>query len=149
LNLETAKSIAEVRKNGLDKQTLERISTGWNEQNRMTRRGYLGSLSPKQDKKTRKFLFTGQYQKVNKPATDFVTKQEIPGKMITRYRFQVYDGTDANSPNDPSIWERGFTEADQVLYWLSQGKAGLTIMEMVHLIRKKDLFYISCSLIDR
>jgi hypothetical protein len=35
------------------------------------------------------------------------------------------------SPDNPSyvcIWERGYTEADQVLYWLAQGKAELIIM---------------------
>jgi len=31
--------------------------------------------------------------------------------------------------NVSAIWERGYTEADQVFYWLAQGKAQLTIMK--------------------
>jgi hypothetical protein len=73
-------------------------------------------------------LFTGAYHKVELPAKDFVTKQIIPGKMVTKFRFQVYDVTDANGPSDVAIWERGYAEADQVLYWLTNGKAELTIM---------------------
>jgi hypothetical protein len=86
-------------------------------------------VSLKQDKEQRTFLFTEEYQKMQVPAKDFVTKQVIPGKTVTRFRFQVYDVTspDTISP-EPSIWERGFTEAETVLYWLSQGKSELTIM---------------------
>ena len=82
----------------------------------------------KQDKETRTFLFTGTYQKLEMPAKDFVTRQIIPGKMVTKYRFQVYDVTDPDNPSDTAIWERGYTEADQVLYWLEKGKTELTIM---------------------
>jgi hypothetical protein len=85
-------------------------------------------VSLKQDKETRTFLFTGDYQKVQLPAKDFVTKQIIPGKMVTKFRFQVYDVTSPDNPTDVAIWERGFTEADQVLYWFTQGKVELTIM---------------------
>jgi len=45
------------------------------------------SISLRHDKETRTFLFTGQWQKIQAPAKDFVTKQEIPGKTVTRYRF--------------------------------------------------------------
>ena len=64
------------------------------------------------------------------PAKDFVTKQEIPGKTLTKYRFQVYDLTtfDSNNPPEPGIWQRGITEADQVLYWFDKGVTELTIM---------------------
>jgi hypothetical protein len=64
------------------------------------------------------------------PAKDFVTKQEIPGKTVTRYRFQVYDLTtfDSNNPPEPAIWERGMNESDQVLYWFEKGITELTIM---------------------
>jgi hypothetical protein len=85
-------------------------------------------VSLKEDKETRTFLFTGVYQKLDKPAIDFVTKQIIPGRTVTRFRFQVYDVTDPDRPSDVAIWERGTTEADQVLYWLAQGKFELTIM---------------------
>ncbi|MGC1928716.1 MAG: hypothetical protein WA667_07050 [Candidatus Nitrosopolaris sp.] len=57
-------------------------------------------------------MFTGAYQKVELPAKDFVTKQIIPGKMVTKFRFQVYDVTNPDSPSDTAIWERGYTEAD-------------------------------------
>ena len=69
-------------------------------------------LSLKQDKKTRTFLFTGAYQKLEVPAKDFVTKQIIPGKMVTKYRcVRRCDVTDQDNPSEVSIWERG-----QVLY---------------------------------
>jgi hypothetical protein len=131
LNLET-KSIEEIRKGGIDKQTLEKIAAERAEMERTKQEakerlpGHF--LSLKQDKETRTFLFTGDYQKVQLSAKDFVTKQIIPGKMVTKFRFQVYDVTNPDNPTDVAIWERGFTEADQVLYWLSQGKAELTIM---------------------
>lgn len=85
-------------------------------------------VSLKQDKETRTFLFTGQYQKIEKPATDFVTKQTIPGKMVTKYRFQVYDVTDPDNPSEVAIWERGNTEAEKVLYWLARQQPQLTVM---------------------
>lgn len=132
LDLETTKTIEQIRKDGIDKQTLERIAAGRAEMDRAKREakerlpGQFVSL--KQDKETRTFLFTGAYQKLDKPAIDFVTRQAIPGKMVTRYRFQVYDVTNPDNPSDVAIWERGYTEADQVLYWLAQGKFELTIM---------------------
>ena len=85
-------------------------------------------VSLKQDKQQRTFLFTGQYQKVEKPATDFVTKQTIPGRTVTKWRFQVYDVTDPNNPSEAAIWERGNTEAEKILYWLARQTPQLTIM---------------------
>jgi hypothetical protein len=132
LNLETTKTIDQIRKDGIDKQTLERVAADRAEMQRVKQEakerlpGQFVSL--KQDKEQRTFLFTGAYQKLDKPAIDFVTKQIIPGKMVTKYRFQVYDVTDPDNPSDVSIWDRGITEADQVLYWLAQGKSELTIM---------------------
>jgi hypothetical protein len=134
LNLETTttKTIAQIRNDGIDKQTLERVAAERVEMERTKQEtkerlpGHFVSL--KQDKETRTFLFTGDYQKVQLQAKDFVTKQTIPGKMVTRFRFQVYDVTNPDNPTDVAIWERGFTEADQVLYWLAQGKTELTIM---------------------
>ena len=87
-------------------------------------------ISLRQDKETRTFLFTGQWQKIQAQAKDFVTKQEIPGKTVTHYRFQVYDMTthDPQNPPEAGIWERGMTEADQVLYGVDKGITELTIM---------------------
>jgi hypothetical protein len=120
LNLETTKTIDEIRKDGIDKQTLERIAAERTEMERAKREAkerLPGQfLSLKEDKERRTFLFTGAYQKVELPAKDFVTKQIIPGKMVTKFRFQVYDVTNPDSPSDVAIWERGYTEADQVLY---------------------------------
>ena len=92
LNLET---IDQIRKDGIDKQTLERIAAERAEMQRVKQEAkdrLPGQfLSLKQDKERRTFLFTGAYQKVELPAKDFVTKQIIPSKMVTKYRFQVYD----------------------------------------------------------
>jgi len=127
-----ARTIDQIRKDGIDKQMLERIAAERQEMQRIKQEqkerlpGQFVAL--KQDKETRTFLFTGTYQKLEMPAKDFVTRQIIPGKMVTKYRFQVYDVTDPDNPSDTAIWERGYTEADQVLYWLEKGKTELTIM---------------------
>ena len=74
-----------------------------------------------------------------------VTRQIIPGKMVTKYRFQVYDVTDSDNPSDTAIWERGYTEADQVLYWLEKGKTELTIMRN----RAKANMYVGPPMVAR
>jgi hypothetical protein len=132
LDLETTRTIEQIRSSGIDKQTLERIATDRAEMQRVKEEakerlpGQFVSL--KQDKEQRTFVFTGQYQKAEKPATDFVTKQTIPGRTVTKWRFQVYDVTDPNNPSEVSIWERGNTEAEKVLYWLARQTPQLTIM---------------------
>jgi hypothetical protein len=129
---QTTKSIDQIRKDGINEETMERIAADRAEMERAKQEakerlpGQFFSL--KQDKETKTFLFSGQYQKIEIAAKDFVTKQIIPGKMVTRFRFQVYDVTNPSSPSEAGSWERGYTEADQVLYWLSQGKNELTIM---------------------
>src|SRR5215831_15943937 len=128
------KTIEQIRKDGIDKQLKERIAAERAEMQRVkeqVKERLPGQfLSLKQDKEIRTFLFTGQWQKLQVPAKDFVTKQEVPGKTVTKYRFQVYDLTtfDSNNPPEPGIWERGMTEADQVLYWFEKGITELTIM---------------------
>src|SRR5215813_7698183 len=132
MNLESTRTIDQIRKDGLDKQMLERIAAERAEMQRIKQEAKErlpgGFLSVKQDKETRTFLFTGAYQKLPVPAKDFRTKQIIPGKMVTKYRYHVYDVTDQDNPSEISIWERGATEADQVLYWLAREKTELTIM---------------------
>ena len=132
LDLETTKSIEQIRKDGIVKQTLERIAAERAEMERVkqeaTERLPGQFLSLKQDKEQRNLLFTGAWQKVEKPAQDFLTKQIIPGKMVTKYRFQVYDVTNPDSPSDVAIWERGYKDANRVFYWLQRGNAELTIM---------------------
>ena len=106
------KTIDQIRNDGIDKQLKERIAAERAEMERQKQeqkeRLPGGFISLKQDKEQRTFLFTGDYQKVQVPAKDFLTKQIIPGKMVTRFRFQVYDVTspDTLSP-EPAIWERG------------------------------------------
>src|SRR5215469_166221 len=141
------KSIEQIRQSGIDKQTLDRIAADRAEMERAKqeqKERLPGKfLSLKNDKEERTFLFTGEYQKVQIPAKDFVTKQIIPGKMVTRFRFQVYDVTSPDTlSSEPAIWERGFTEADQVLYWLSQGKSELTIMRNGALNSQKTTYNI-------
>src|SRR5215472_13257479 len=99
-----ARTIDQIRKDGIDKQMLEKITAERAEMQRIKQEqkerlpGQFISL--KQDKETRTFLFTGTYQKLEVPAKDFVTRQIIPGKMVTKYRFQVYDVTDSDNPSD-------------------------------------------------
>jgi hypothetical protein len=132
LDVETTKTIDQLRKDGIDKQTLERIASDRAEMQRVKQEAkerLPGQfLSLKQDKEQRTFLFTGAYQKLEVPAKDFVTKQPIPGRMVTRFRFQVYDVTDPDNPSEIAIWERGTTEADKVLFWLARQQPELTIM---------------------
>lgn len=130
--LET-RTIAELRKSGLDKQTLEKVAAERVEMERAEREQKTrmpGSfLSLKDDGETRTFFFTGKFDKVTKPMVDWQTKQEIPGRIVTKYRFQVYDTTNPNNPSpEPAIWERGATEARKVFRWFSEQKTELTII---------------------
>ena len=80
------RSIEEIRKSGLDNQLKERIAAERAEMQRLKDQakerlpGQFTSL--RQDKETRTFLFTGQWQKLQVPGKDFVSKQEILGKMV-------------------------------------------------------------------
>jgi hypothetical protein len=91
LNLETTKTIDQIRKDGIDRQTLERIAADRVEMERTKQEakerlpGHF--ISFKQDKEQKNLLFTGAYQKLDLPAKDFVTKQIIPGKM--GYKIQI------------------------------------------------------------
>ena len=126
------RTIDQVRKDGLDKQTLGRIAQERQEMLRIKqdqKERLPGQfLSLKADKEKRTFLFTGNYQKLEVAAKDFRTRQEIPGKKVTKWRFQAYDVTDEDNPSDAGIWERGYTETEQVLHWLEQEKFELTII---------------------
>jgi hypothetical protein len=90
-NLETTKTIDQILKDGIDKQTLERIAAERAEMERAKQEakerlpGHF--ISFKQDKEQKNLLFTGAYQKLDLPAKDFVTKQIIPGKM--GYKIQI------------------------------------------------------------
>ena len=131
-DIETTKSIDQIRKDGIDKQMLERIAAERAEMERIkqeTKERLPGHfISFKEDKEQKNLLFTGVYQKIPVPAKDFATKQIIPGKMVTKWRFQAYDVTDQDNPSDIAIWERGYKDANRVLYWLEKGNTELTIM---------------------
>jgi len=131
-DIETTKSIDQIRKDGIDKQMLERIAAERAEMERIkqeTKERLPGHfISFKEDKEQKNLLFTGSYQKKPVPAKDFVTGQPIPGKMVTKWRFQAYDVTDPDNPSDIAIWERGWKDANRVLYWLEKGNTELTIM---------------------
>jgi hypothetical protein len=127
-----AKSIEQIRTEGMSKQTLDRIAAERAEMERQQQEAkerLPGKfLSLKSDGEERTFLFSGEYQKVQVPLKDWETKQIIPGKTTTRWRFQVYDITNPDNPSEVSIFERGATEAQMVFHWLQKGKAELTII---------------------
>jgi SNF2 family DNA or RNA helicase len=130
--LEATKSIAELRKSGLDKQTLETVAAEMADIERAEKEQKTRLpgqfLSLKEDKEKKTLFFTGQYQKVDKPAIDWQTKQEIPGRMTTRFRFQCYDITDPNNLSEALIWERGRTEAAKILWHLSEENTELVVV---------------------
>ena len=76
------------------------------------------------DKERKILSFTGNVDKKEKPAKDYETKLDIPGKYVTRFIFECYDVT--STPNSqeanglPAIWERGPKDARTILYYLSK-----------------------------
>ena len=79
-------------------------------------------ISLKSDKESKTLLFSGNYQKIEVPAKDWQTKQIIPGKMVTKWRWQVYDVTNPDRPSEVAIFERGYRESEQILYYLTENK---------------------------
>ena len=81
-----ARTIDQIRKDGIDKQMLQRVAEERAEMQRVkeqVKERLPGQfLSLRQDKEMRTFLFTGNWQKIQVPAKDFVTKQEIPAIMF-------------------------------------------------------------------
>src|SRR5215469_9559460 len=127
------KTIDQIRNQGLDKEVMERsaVERAEMERQKQEQKERLPGtfLSLKSDHEQRVFLFTGQYQKLTVPAKDWTTRQVIPNKHVQKWRFQVYDVTDkGNTSPEPAIWERGYKEAEQVLYYLERGQAELNIV---------------------
>ncbi|MFZ0514317.1 MAG: hypothetical protein WAM14_22125 [Candidatus Nitrosopolaris sp.] len=56
------------------------------------------------------------------------TKEIIPNKFVTKWRFECYDVTDSNNPSDVSIWERGYREAKIVMHFMEQRKTELVVV---------------------
>jgi hypothetical protein len=126
-----------IRRKGIDQQTLDKISQERaeiqkaKEQAKERLPGTYVSL--KQDKEQKVFLFTGAYQKYQRPKKDWATGATIPNKTELRYRFQVYGLTiaDGKANPEPKIWERGQTEADMVFLYLHEKKVDeLTVMRI-------------------
>ena len=126
------KTIEQIRKGGIDKVMMERIISDRAEMERPKEEAKARLpgqfISLKSDRESKTLLFSGSYQKLQVPAKDFITKQIIPGKTVTKFRFQVYDVTNPDMPSEAAIFERGYREAEQILWYLSQGKQELVIM---------------------
>ncbi len=135
MNLETTttKTIEEIRKNGIDEKTMERVVADRAEierrQQEAKERLPGKFISFREDKETKTLLFSGEYQSFTQPAKDFVTKQVIPNKTVKRWRWHVFDVTNGDNP-EPCIWERGAKESEQILYWISQNKLELVVMRV-------------------
>ena len=124
------KTIDQIRKDGIYKQLKERIAAERAEMQHI--KDQVKERLPGQFLSLRQDIYSpgnGRSCKYRR-RTMLQQQQEIPGKMVNKWRFQVYDMTsfDPNNHPEPAIWERGMTEADQVLYWLEQGVTELTIM---------------------
>ena len=126
------KSIRELRKEVLEgaKQMSDKIALDRTEieQYKNEARSKLSQfITLKNDRETKTFLFES-YEKIQVPAKNFETGEIVEGKMITKYNFRVYDVTDSNNEN-PELytWQRGMNEATQVLDYLAEEKAELTI----------------------
>ena len=126
------KTIDQIRNQGLDKEVMERIAAERAEMERKkqeTKSRLPGAfVTFKQDKETKTLYFTGKYDEFDKPATDWQTRQEIPSRTTHRWRWQVYDVSNTNAPSDISIWERGYKESEQIMYYLSQNQQELVVM---------------------
>lgn len=121
----------------MDKEALERIAAERAEiqYTKETSQKPGDFITFKNDKETRVLLFMENgWEKVQVPATEYdaatKTYKEISGKTQTKYNFECYDLTTYDPANPPQLskWQRGKRDADQVLYWLEQGKRELNIM---------------------
>jgi hypothetical protein len=127
--VETAKSIEQIRKQGVDQQMRDQIEYDIAEMERIKKesRDNLPKYTTlKNDKEQRTFLFA-KYDKVEVPAREYPSGNPIPDKMITKYNFYVYDTTNPDEPSELCIYQRGMNEASMILDWLRQGKTELCI----------------------
>jgi len=74
------------------------------------------------------------WEKKDVPATEYdpATKsyKEIPGKMVTKYDFEVLDLTtyDPVNPPKPQIRQRGVKDATQISYFINEGVRELVVV---------------------
>jgi hypothetical protein len=125
------KTIDQIRKLGIDKEMRERIAAERAELERAKeeQKSRLPGkfISLKEDREEKILLFSGNWQKISVPATDFVTKEIIPNRTVQKWRFQVFETTDPNNPSESAIFERGRTEASQILDYLDKGDCELVV----------------------
>jgi len=127
------KTTDEIRKQGMDPSTLQKIRSVKAEMDRLEKENaerIKGNyISFKEDKETKTLLFTGKYQKDEVPAKDFATGKIIENKFVQKWRFECYDVTDQTNPNpEVSIWERGWRETKVVMHFLGEQKAELVVV---------------------
>ena len=128
-SVQATPSIDQLRKKGFDPKDMQKIEEDKAEFDRVESRPKGNFITFRQDKEQKTLLFTGKYEKLQVPDVDFATKQEIPGKFVTKWRFQVWDTTDPkNPPEEPGIWERGWRDAKTIIFFLGQGKTELTVV---------------------
>jgi hypothetical protein len=128
-SVQATPSIEQIRRQGFDAKDMQKIQDDKAEFDRIESRPKGNFITFKNDKEQKTLLFTGKYEKAQVPDVDFATKQEIPGKFVTKWRFQVWDTTNpSRMPEEPSIWERGWRDAKTIIFFLGQGKAELTVI---------------------
>jgi hypothetical protein len=126
------KSIEQIRKSGITSEMLESIAREKAEMDRRSEEaksrlpGNFIKFASDREKKT--LWFTGEHQIVEKAAVDWTTKQEIPGRMTKRWRWQVYDISDINNPSEAAIWERGYKESSQIMHFLAEKNQELIVV---------------------
>ena len=128
-----ARTIDEIRNQGMDPETLQKIQHDKAEMDRLEKENaerLKGNyISFKEDKERKVLLFSGKYQKLDVPAKDFATGKIIENKFVQKWRFECYDVTDQTNPSpEVSIWERGWREAKVVMHFLKEQKAELVVV---------------------
>ena len=133
------KQINKIQQEGFDKETKLKIQAYLDEIDRKQQQQKIPYNKTKYikfafDRERKLLLFTDKFDKKEIPETDFQTGEVVPGKYKIRYSFQCYDITtstieesQANQP-EPSIWERGISDARKILYYLSKDK---NILEVI------------------
>jgi len=117
-NDESTRTIDQIRKDGLDKQTLERIVAEG------VSIGDKWSVSV--------YLFTGAYEKI-----------QMPGKE-TEYRFEAYDTTQPimDDKYEKCWFSIGINGATQIFYWLAQRRSELLIEHNGDFVSQKTVLII-------
>jgi hypothetical protein len=129
----STRTIDEIRNQGMDPETLQKIQVDKAEMDRIEKENadrLKGNyISFKDDKERKVLLFSRKYQKLDVPAKDFATGKIIENKFVQKWRFECYDVTGQTNPNpEVSIWERGWREAKVVMHFLGEQQAELVVV---------------------